>query len=93
MSDEDQRAVRHCYGQLIQDIQNENQILAECYSRCILDEDKVEEIMRLETRKDRVEAILNVIIRNGCSLSSLIDILRCVGNNTRAIKLLQKNSL
>ena len=93
MSDADRRAIRNCYEELIREIQNENQILVECYSRWILDEDKVEEIMRMETRRDRVQAILDIIMRSGCTLLSFVGILRSVGNNARAIKLLKKNSL
>ena len=72
---------------LIRQIRNKKDVLAELYSRWILDEDKIEEIMSMKRRNDKVEAILKVVMSSGRKLSDFVDILELTGNGTAIRKL------
>lgn len=84
--------IRSCYADLATCIRNKIDILAELYSRWILDEDEMESIMSEETGSGKVEAILDIVTLNGRKLSDFIDILQCTGNKA-AEKLIRKKAL
>lgn len=83
--------IRSCYQDLISCIGNETDILAELYSRGILNEDKIEKIRSEETESEKFAAILDVVTSNGRKLSDFIDVLRCTGNEA-AERLVRKKS-
>ena len=81
MPDADKKELRKRFVHLTSmGMKNKKNILAEMYSRWIIDEEKIEDIMNKERQKEKVEAILRAAMSNGRRLSDFIAILRCTEN-------------
>ena len=90
MPDEDREVLRSCHVSLLENIGDVISVCEHLYQHKILDSDDLEEVRRINKKKDRNAHVLRTIQTRGNILDLVIDIMRGKRENQEASAILQR---
>lgn len=90
MPDEDREVLRSCHVSLLENIGDVISVCEHLYQHKILDSDDLEEVRRINKKRDRNAHVLRTIQTRGNVLDLVIDIMRGKRENQEAAAILQR---
>ena len=90
MPDEDREVLRSCHVSLLENIGDVISVCEHLYQHKILDSDDLEEVRRINKKRDRNAHVLRTIQTRGNVLDLVIDIMRGKRENQEAAAIMQR---